>query len=153
MMRRHDAKIMDKEFHEGEEVLVFPYGTVEVSGKNGVSFKVNGHRLKKYYRGYVNNVQSARKKNSRSLQLVFIWFMPLSSDFKGYEIAQDTMVKSSSLTTITQREEQSSRESLVLILLLFFNFHFLNCIIGTLYKPSGGMGVELRLDLYFPLIF
>ncbi|GJW09693.1 hypothetical protein Tco_1575520 [Tanacetum coccineum] len=38
------------------------------------------------------------------------------------------------------------RESSVLILLLFLNFHFLNCIIGTLYKPSGEMGVELSLD-------
>ncbi|GJR72089.1 reverse transcriptase domain-containing protein [Tanacetum coccineum] len=70
--RWHDSKIMDKEFQEGEEVLVFnsrlklfpwklrtgwygpytaskvyPYGTFEVLGKNGVQFKVNGHRLKK----------------------------------------------------------------------------------------------------------
>ncbi|GJW75470.1 reverse transcriptase domain-containing protein [Tanacetum coccineum] len=70
----HDSKIKDKEFQEGEEVLVFnsrlklfpgkpktrwygpytvskvyPYGTVEVLGKNGVRFKVNGHRLKKYH--------------------------------------------------------------------------------------------------------
>ncbi|GJX20963.1 reverse transcriptase domain-containing protein [Tanacetum coccineum] len=62
--RWHDYKIMDKEFQEGEEVLVFnsrlklfsgklrtrwygpytvskvyPYGTVEVLGKNGVRFK------------------------------------------------------------------------------------------------------------------
>ncbi|GJY12847.1 putative nucleotidyltransferase, ribonuclease H [Tanacetum coccineum] len=72
--RWHDAKIMDKEFREGEEVLVFnsrlklflrklrtrwygpytvskvyPYGTVEVCQKNEVMFKVNRHRLKKYY--------------------------------------------------------------------------------------------------------
>ncbi|GKD30936.1 hypothetical protein Tco_1241714 [Tanacetum coccineum] len=70
--RWHDFKIMDKEFQEGEEVLVFnsrlklfpgklrtrwygpytvskvyPYGTVEVLGKNGVRFKVNGHRIQK----------------------------------------------------------------------------------------------------------
>ncbi|GKD92610.1 reverse transcriptase domain-containing protein [Tanacetum coccineum] len=67
----HDARITDKEFKEGKEVLVFnsrlklflgklrtrwygpysvtkvfPYGTVEVCGKNGIRFKVNGHRLK-----------------------------------------------------------------------------------------------------------
>ncbi|GKA10992.1 reverse transcriptase domain-containing protein [Tanacetum coccineum] len=72
--RWHDSKIMDKEFQEGEEVLVFnsrlklfpgklrtrwygpytvrkvyPYGTVEVLGRNGVRFKVNGHRIKKYH--------------------------------------------------------------------------------------------------------
>ncbi|GJV59269.1 reverse transcriptase domain-containing protein [Tanacetum coccineum] len=74
--RWHDAKIMDKEFQEGEEVLVFnsslklfqgkmktrwygpykvsrvcPYGTVEVCGKDEVHFKVNRHRLKRYYGG------------------------------------------------------------------------------------------------------
>ncbi|GKB88803.1 reverse transcriptase domain-containing protein [Tanacetum coccineum] len=72
--RWHDPKIMDKEFQEGGEVLVFnsrlkvfqgklrtrwygpytvskvySYGTVEVLGKNEVQFKVNEHRLKKYY--------------------------------------------------------------------------------------------------------
>ncbi|GJX89565.1 reverse transcriptase domain-containing protein [Tanacetum coccineum] len=75
--RWHDAKIMDKEFHEGEEVLVFnsmlklfpgklktswyepytvskvfPYRKVEVNGKNGVSFKV----------------LAARKWNSREIK-------------------------------------------------------------------------------------
>ncbi|GJX89767.1 reverse transcriptase domain-containing protein [Tanacetum coccineum] len=72
--RWYDAKIIDKGFQEEEEVLVFnsrlklfpcklktrwygpytvskvfPYGTVEVCGKDGICFKVNGHRLKKYY--------------------------------------------------------------------------------------------------------
>nr|GEV90439.1 Gag-Pol polyprotein [Tanacetum cinerariifolium] len=76
--RWHDARITDKEFQKGEEVLVFnsrlkifpgklrtrwygpysvtkvfPYRTVEVFGKNGIRFKVNGHRLKKYYGGGV----------------------------------------------------------------------------------------------------
>ncbi|GJT74173.1 hypothetical protein Tco_1040898 [Tanacetum coccineum] len=80
--RWHDAKIMYKEFHEGEEILVFnsrlklflkklksrwyrpytvskvfPYGTIEVCGKNGVSFKVNGHRLKRYYGGDINSIE------------------------------------------------------------------------------------------------
>ncbi|GJZ23027.1 hypothetical protein Tco_0560486 [Tanacetum coccineum] len=72
--RWHNSKIIDKEFQEGEEVLVFnsrlklfsvklrtrrygpytviklyPYGMVEVLGNNRVQFKVNGHRLKKYH--------------------------------------------------------------------------------------------------------
>ncbi|GJZ70419.1 hypothetical protein Tco_0633969 [Tanacetum coccineum] len=33
-----------------------------------------------------------------------------------------------------------------LILLLFLNFHFLNCTIGALYKPSEEMGIKLSLD-------
>ncbi|GKE50360.1 hypothetical protein Tco_1481618, partial [Tanacetum coccineum] len=77
--RWHDSKIIDKEFQEGEEVLVFnsrlklfprklrtkwygpytvskvyPYGSVEVLGKNGVRFKVNGHRLKKCHEHEIN---------------------------------------------------------------------------------------------------
>ncbi|GJW64966.1 reverse transcriptase domain-containing protein [Tanacetum coccineum] len=48
------AKCWHKEFHEGEEV--FPYGTIEVCGKNGVSFKVNGHTLKKYYGGDIHAI-------------------------------------------------------------------------------------------------
>ncbi|GJT82223.1 reverse transcriptase domain-containing protein [Tanacetum coccineum] len=65
----HDARITDKEFKEGKDVLVFnsrlklflgklttrwygpysvtkvfPYGTVEVCGKDGIRFKVNRHR-------------------------------------------------------------------------------------------------------------
>ncbi|GKB38855.1 hypothetical protein Tco_0883797 [Tanacetum coccineum] len=35
---------------------------------------------------------------------------------------------------------------------LILLFHFLKCTIGTLYKPSGRMGVELPFDLYLPLI-
>ncbi|GKB01337.1 hypothetical protein Tco_0829381 [Tanacetum coccineum] len=72
---------------------------------------------------------------------------------RGYEFSQDTRVKSSSLAIIIRSEEQCSGESLVLTLLLFFNFHFLDGIIGTLYKPSKEMGVDLPLDLYLPFIF
>ncbi|GJU08635.1 hypothetical protein Tco_1125065 [Tanacetum coccineum] len=71
----HDSKICrDKDFKVGDKVLiynshmkmypgklkskwygpnivktVYPYGAVEITNKNGISFKVNGHRLKKYY--------------------------------------------------------------------------------------------------------
>ncbi|GJU91643.1 reverse transcriptase domain-containing protein [Tanacetum coccineum] len=76
----HDSRLRgDKNFKEGDKVLIFnsrfkmhpgklkskwygpcvvktvhPYGTVEIIDKNGVSFKVNGHRLKKYHDGYNN---------------------------------------------------------------------------------------------------
>ncbi|GJW80336.1 reverse transcriptase domain-containing protein [Tanacetum coccineum] len=72
----HDAKIRNREFHVGDRVLlfnsrlkifsgklksrwsrpftiakVFPYGTVELSQPDGPNFKVNGHRIKHYFRG------------------------------------------------------------------------------------------------------
>ncbi|GKD48136.1 reverse transcriptase domain-containing protein [Tanacetum coccineum] len=80
----HDSRLRgDKNFKEGDKVLIFnsrfkmhpgklkskwygpcvvktvhPYGTVEIIDKNGVSFKVNGHRLKKYHDGYNNEEEN-----------------------------------------------------------------------------------------------
>ncbi|GJX18446.1 reverse transcriptase domain-containing protein [Tanacetum coccineum] len=34
--------------------MVYPHGAIEITNKNGVSFKVNGQRLKKYYGGNIN---------------------------------------------------------------------------------------------------
>nr|GFB83346.1 reverse transcriptase domain-containing protein [Tanacetum cinerariifolium] len=76
--RIHDSKIKNCVFNIGDQVLlfnsrlkifsgklkscrsgpftiakVFPYGTVELSQDNGPNFKVNGHRIKQYFRGDV----------------------------------------------------------------------------------------------------
>nr|GEV88700.1 reverse transcriptase domain-containing protein [Tanacetum cinerariifolium] len=73
--RIHDSKIKNRVFNVGDQVLlfnsrlkifsgklksrwsgpftvakVFPYGTVELSQANGPNFKVNGHRIKHYFR-------------------------------------------------------------------------------------------------------
>nr|GEV39870.1 reverse transcriptase domain-containing protein [Tanacetum cinerariifolium] len=72
----HDSKIKNHVFNIGDRVLlfnsclkiisgklkthwtepftvahVFPYGTIELSQANGPNFKVNGHRLKRYFGG------------------------------------------------------------------------------------------------------
>ncbi|GKF80100.1 reverse transcriptase domain-containing protein, partial [Tanacetum coccineum] len=72
----HDSKIKDRIFNVGDQILnfnsrlkifsgkvkprwlgpftikqVFPYGTVELSQPDGPKFKVNGHRIKHYFRG------------------------------------------------------------------------------------------------------
>nr|GEV04898.1 reverse transcriptase domain-containing protein [Tanacetum cinerariifolium] len=74
----HDSKIKNRIFNVGDRVLpfnsrlnifsvnlktrwsgpftitkVFPYGTVELSQPDGPNFKVNGHRVKHYFRGDV----------------------------------------------------------------------------------------------------
>ncbi|GKC77707.1 DNA-directed DNA polymerase [Tanacetum coccineum] len=76
--RIHDAKIKNRVFNVGDQVLlfnsrlkifsgklksrwsgpftitqVFPYGTVELSQNSGLNFKVNGHRIKHYFGGDV----------------------------------------------------------------------------------------------------
>ncbi|GKF39412.1 reverse transcriptase domain-containing protein, partial [Tanacetum coccineum] len=74
--RIHESKIKNRFFNVGDQVLlfnsrlkifsgklktrwtgpftvtqVFPYGTIELSQTDGPNFKVNGHRLKHYFRG------------------------------------------------------------------------------------------------------
>ncbi|GKC20022.1 reverse transcriptase domain-containing protein [Tanacetum coccineum] len=76
--RIHDAKIKNRVFNEGDQVLLFnsrlkifsgklksrwsgpytvanvyPYGTIELSQKEGPNFKVNGQRVKHYFGGDV----------------------------------------------------------------------------------------------------
>nr|GEV93418.1 hypothetical protein [Tanacetum cinerariifolium] len=73
----HDSKIKNRIFNVGDQVFlfnsrlnifsgklktrwsgpftitqVFPYGTIELSQPNGPNFKVNGHRVKHYFRGF-----------------------------------------------------------------------------------------------------
>nr|GEW10795.1 reverse transcriptase domain-containing protein [Tanacetum cinerariifolium] len=75
--KQHDSKMKNRIFNIGDQVLlfnsrlkifsgkqktrwsgpftntqVFPYGTVELSQPNGLNFKVNGHRVKPYFRGF-----------------------------------------------------------------------------------------------------
>nr|GEV91599.1 reverse transcriptase domain-containing protein [Tanacetum cinerariifolium] len=81
--RIHDSKIKNRVFNVGDRVLlfnsrlkiflgklktrlsgpftitkVFPYDTVELSQANGPNFKVNGHRVKHYFRGDVPQLVS-----------------------------------------------------------------------------------------------
>ncbi|XP_023752379.1 uncharacterized protein LOC111900734 [Lactuca sativa] len=77
----HDKRIKgNKEFHEGQKVLlfnsrlklfsgklksrwdgpflvkkVFPHGAIELLSKDGTLFKVNGHRVKRYEEGVPRN--------------------------------------------------------------------------------------------------
>nr|GEU48429.1 hypothetical protein [Tanacetum cinerariifolium] len=76
----HDSRIQgDKDFKVGDLVLLFnsrfkmhlgklksrwygphvvktvyPYGTIEITNKNGINFKVNGQRLKKYHERHID---------------------------------------------------------------------------------------------------
>ncbi|GJT88591.1 reverse transcriptase domain-containing protein [Tanacetum coccineum] len=78
--RWHDSRLRgDKDFKAGDKVLLFnsrfkihtgelkskwydpnvvktvhPYRTIEIIDKNGINFKVNGKRLKKYHDGHIN---------------------------------------------------------------------------------------------------
>ncbi|GJY43768.1 reverse transcriptase domain-containing protein [Tanacetum coccineum] len=90
--RIHDAKIKNRVFNVGDQVLlfnsrlkifsgklksrwsgpftvtqVFPYGTVELSQNSGPNFKVNGHRLKHYFGGDIPTEDCPDCEDSRAL--------------------------------------------------------------------------------------
>ncbi|GKC99087.1 reverse transcriptase domain-containing protein [Tanacetum coccineum] len=53
-LRMHPGKLKSKWYGPNVVKIVYPYETVEITDKNGISFKVNGQRLKKYYDGLIN---------------------------------------------------------------------------------------------------
>ncbi|GJY26938.1 hypothetical protein Tco_0401664 [Tanacetum coccineum] len=144
--RWHDSKIMDKEFQEGEEVLVFnsrlklfpgklrtrwygpytvskvySYGTVEVLGKNRVQFK---------------NPEARRQDGSTHNHV----------GIKSLREDGDNLKDFRQISNL----EAMLREFLVLILL--FPFYFISLMYNrdasALLSLSGEMGVELILDVY-----
>ncbi|GJR97888.1 reverse transcriptase domain-containing protein [Tanacetum coccineum] len=52
--KMHPGKLKSKWYGPNVLKTVYPYGTVEITDKNRISFKVNGQRLKKYYDGNIN---------------------------------------------------------------------------------------------------
>nr|GEV22439.1 hypothetical protein [Tanacetum cinerariifolium] len=53
-LRMHPGKLKLKWYGPNVVKIVYPYGTVEITDKNRISFKVNGKRLKKYYDGHID---------------------------------------------------------------------------------------------------
>ncbi|GKD24761.1 reverse transcriptase domain-containing protein, partial [Tanacetum coccineum] len=52
--RWHESRLRgDKDFKVGD-MTVYPYGAVEITYKNRISFKVNGQRLKKYHERHID---------------------------------------------------------------------------------------------------
>ncbi|GKA81492.1 hypothetical protein Tco_0788184 [Tanacetum coccineum] len=52
--KMHPGKLKSEWYDPNVVQTVHPYGIVEIIDKNGISFKVNGQRLKKYHDGYNN---------------------------------------------------------------------------------------------------
>ncbi|GJV38573.1 reverse transcriptase domain-containing protein [Tanacetum coccineum] len=52
--KMHPGKLKSKWYGPNVVKTVYPYGTVEIINKNGISFKVNGQRLKKYHDGHID---------------------------------------------------------------------------------------------------
>ncbi|GJY31087.1 reverse transcriptase domain-containing protein [Tanacetum coccineum] len=52
--KMHPGMLRSKWYGPDVVKTVHPYGTVEIINKNGISFKVNKQRLKKYHDGHIN---------------------------------------------------------------------------------------------------
>ncbi|GJW90275.1 hypothetical protein Tco_1454971 [Tanacetum coccineum] len=52
--KMHPGKLKSKWYGPNVVKTVYPYGTVEITDKNGIRFKVNGQRLKKCYDGHID---------------------------------------------------------------------------------------------------
>ncbi|GJX09819.1 reverse transcriptase domain-containing protein [Tanacetum coccineum] len=53
-LRMHPGKLKSKWYGPNVVKTVYPYRIVEITDKNGISFKVNGQSLKKYYDGHID---------------------------------------------------------------------------------------------------
>ncbi|GJS59047.1 reverse transcriptase domain-containing protein [Tanacetum coccineum] len=52
--KMHPGKLKSKWYGPNVVKTMYPYGTMEIIDKNGISFKVNGQRLKKYHDGHID---------------------------------------------------------------------------------------------------
>ncbi|GKA09035.1 reverse transcriptase domain-containing protein [Tanacetum coccineum] len=52
--KMHPGKLKSRWYGPNVVKTVYPYGTVEITDKNGVSFKVNRQRLKKYHERHID---------------------------------------------------------------------------------------------------
>nr|GEU43007.1 hypothetical protein [Tanacetum cinerariifolium] len=53
-LRMHPSKLKSKWYGPNVVKTMYPYGSVDITDKKGISFKVNGQRLKKYYDGHID---------------------------------------------------------------------------------------------------
>ncbi|GJZ89305.1 reverse transcriptase domain-containing protein [Tanacetum coccineum] len=53
-LKMYPGKIKSKWSGPNIVKMVYPHGAIEITDRDGVSFKVNGQRLKKYYRGNID---------------------------------------------------------------------------------------------------
>ncbi|GJR14037.1 hypothetical protein Tco_0796689 [Tanacetum coccineum] len=52
--KMHPGKLKSRWYEPNVVKTVYPYGTVEIIDRKGISFKVKGQRLKKYHDGHID---------------------------------------------------------------------------------------------------
>nr|GEW32564.1 reverse transcriptase domain-containing protein [Tanacetum cinerariifolium] len=121
--RIHDSKIKNRVFNIGDRVLLFnsrlkiffgklksrwsgpftisqvyPYGTVELSQLDGPNFKVNGHRLKRYFGEDIPNILGNMKTHAKGFCLqVFLSSASLGNHVKDIKEKDKIRAKSNKI--------------------------------------------------------
>ncbi|GJR01612.1 reverse transcriptase domain-containing protein [Tanacetum coccineum] len=74
--KMHPGKLKSRWYGPNVVKTVYPYGTVEITDKNGVSFKVNGQRLKKYHERHIDTedkeVVEFEENNEREAKNIYL---------------------------------------------------------------------------------
>ncbi|GJV80826.1 hypothetical protein Tco_1516696 [Tanacetum coccineum] len=79
--RLHPGKLKSKWSEPFTVKTMYPYGAVEITDKNNFSFKVNGHRLKKYYGGTINTKENELVELNEATRLAKARIARTSSNF------------------------------------------------------------------------
>ncbi|GJR39339.1 hypothetical protein Tco_1215023 [Tanacetum coccineum] len=122
----HDSKIKNRIFNVGDRVLlfisrlkifsgklkthwsgpftitkVFPYGTIELSQPDGPNFKVNGHRVKHYFRGDL-----PPKACTLLILVLFVLVIVFRIDPK---FSEDSRVRCTDIANITRKRSKPDK--------------------------------------------
>ncbi|GJR39054.1 reverse transcriptase domain-containing protein [Tanacetum coccineum] len=89
--RLHPQKLKSKWSGPFTVKTMYPYGAVEITDKNNFSFKVNGHRLKKYYGGSINTEENKLVELNEATRIKPIRFQLLTKIPQKYECAGDVV--------------------------------------------------------------
>ncbi|GJW64311.1 reverse transcriptase domain-containing protein [Tanacetum coccineum] len=95
--KMHPGKLKSKLYGPNVVKTVYPYGTVEITDKNGISFKVNGQRLKKYYDG---NIDADEREVSQYGVFQFMDTAYWSPDFAAKKLTKLVKYRSSGILCV-----------------------------------------------------
>ncbi|GJV49383.1 hypothetical protein Tco_1439595 [Tanacetum coccineum] len=68
--KMHPSKLKSRWYGPNVVKTAYPYGTIEIIDRNKISFKVNGHRLKKYHNGHTDTEDKEDLAAKKSMKLV-----------------------------------------------------------------------------------
>ncbi|GJV47871.1 ribonuclease H-like domain-containing protein [Tanacetum coccineum] len=101
--KMHQGKLRSRWYGPNMVKTVYPYGIIEIIDRNGISFKVNGQRLKKYHDEHTNAKDKEVvefKEDTTCFKIVGypadFWKRKAGSNFKGKNVSNNVVGSNSS---------------------------------------------------------